>query len=334
MSGIQLAKLMADLDLAADTALAGFTDYSVLFGDYDIYWVITGMCILLGTLISYQPQNGVFIYRRSNYGVNSFMAFVTNLGQGLVAMNILCLHVGDFAGMLQLVSDDKYHPLRVLSTFLTFTNMVLDWYTFKFVFVLNYIFVDTVPRPRRDERKIKIDVFWSRALVGLLMVIEIVLYGVFLGLICTHGFESKLLRAFGRTLGTMSSVANGIQYLPQIITTCRLRERGSYSLVTLGIIMVGGTINMFFMWFGQGEDWTTVLPVAVSITEQFILFVICVYFMIRKRVSRHGPGVLDEPLNQSGTSTYTPSDDSLIRAPSVDTLSGTESPDAERLLRR
>ena len=292
-------------DLISDVALAGFTDFSRLFGDYDVVWLITGCCILIGTLISYQPQNAVFIYRRSNYGVDGFMAFVTNLGQVLVAMNILCLHVDDFSGMLQLVSGDPYHSVRVLSTFLTFLNMMLDWYTFKFVFVLNYIFVDTIPRPRRNEAKIKSDVFWSRTLVGILLIIEIGLYSAFSALICLYGRASPLLRSFGRTLGTLSSIANGIQYLPQIVTTCRLRERGSYSLVTLGIIMFGGTINMFFMWFGQGEDWTTVLPVAVSITEQFILFVICVYFMIRKRAARKYQQIDEEPLTQSETSTYT-----------------------------
>ena len=307
-----------DVDLLFDTSLAGFVDYSSLFGDYDIYWMLTGSFILLGTLISYQPQNAVFIYRRSNYGVNCFMVFVTNLGQALVALNILCLHVGDFAGMFQVVTDDKKHGLKVYSTFLTFLNMVFDWYTFKFVFVLNYIFVDIIPRPRRDERKIRIDLFWSRALVGILMVIEFTLFSVFLALVCTHGFESEALRVFGRTLGTMSSVANGIQYLPQIVTTCKLKERGSYSLVTLGIIMVGGTINMFFMWFGQGEDWTTILPVAVSISEQFTLFFICVYFMIKKRMRKDM--VDGEPLNPSGTSTYTPSEDSSLRTTSAETL--------------
>ena len=270
-------------------SMSGFVDFTNCFGEYDILWTITGFCICLGTIISYQPQDIAIISARSNYGINPFMTFVTNIGQGLVFFNILALHASDFIGLFQRKSDDSQHNFKIMATFLTFINMTLDWYTYKFVFLLNFIFIDKEPRIKRNQKEIKRETFLSRCLFGLSMFIEHFMLLLFFIIVVFYGFSSDLMRAYAKYSSVISSCAFSVQYLPQMITTCLLKDIGSYSIVSLSIILVGSTINFCFMTFGQKENWTTILPVGVTIVEQSILFSICLYFIIyRLRLRKKG----------------------------------------------
>ncbi|OHT12039.1 hypothetical protein TRFO_18228 [Tritrichomonas foetus] len=264
-------------------SMSGFIDYTPCFGEYDLVWTICGCFIFIGTLISYQPQNAAILISRSNYGINPFMIFITNLGQGLVFFNIIALHASDFAGLFMRKTGDPHHNLKVLSTFLTVCNMAMDWYTYKFVYVLNFIFIDQEPRLKRGTKSIQREKFFSRFFYGISILIEMIVFAVYMLIGTQIGFQSKAMRKFAQVCSVLSACCFAIQYLPQMFTTCSLKDRGSYSLVTLGILLFGTMINFAFMFFGQGEDWTTILPVGVTIIEQLILFVICVYFMIVKK---------------------------------------------------
>lgn len=273
-----------DDDIANKYSLNGFVDFSSRFGDFDVVWTITGFFIMAGTLISYQPQNIAILYARSNFGINAFMTFITNIGQGLVFFNIIALHAADFIGLFQRCPDDPKHSIKVIATFLTVINMSLDWYTYKFVFILNFIFVDICPRKKRNSKKITIDKILSRTLFGISMLVEHIMMAVYCIIICFYGLQEKQIRNFAKVASILSSCAFSVQYLPQMATTCFLKDRGSYSLVTLTIILVGTSVNFCFLTFGQGENWSTVLPVGVTIIEQLSLFIICIYVIIyRKR---------------------------------------------------
>ena len=271
-----------DASTGFEYSMNGFLDYTRCFGDYDVVWTITGCLIFVGTLISYQPQNAAIIGARSSFGINPFMTFVTNLGQGFIFFNILCLHVSDFSGLFMPKANDPQHAIKVLSTFLTVGNMMMDWYTFKFVYVLNFIFIDIEPRMKRGKKVITREKFLGRFLYGLSVVIENILFLIFITIGTRKGFQSKEIRTYADICSIASTVCFSVQYIPQMITTCCLKDRGSYSIITLTILLVGTSINFCFMLFGQGEDWTTVFPVGVTIVEQLILFIICVYFMVIK----------------------------------------------------
>lgn len=270
-------------ELGFQNSMSGFVDFSKCFGDFDVVWTITGFFIMVGTLISYQPQNISILYARSSFGINSFMTFITNIGQGLVFFNIIALHARDFIGLFQRNPVDPKHSIKVVATFLTVINMSLDWYTYKFVFILNFIFIDICPRQRRDINKIKREQFISRLLFGLSMLIEHIMMAIYCFFICFYGLHGKEIRIFARVASILSSCAFSVQYIPQMATTCFLKDRGSYSLITLTIILVGTSVNFCFLTFGQGENWSTILPVGVTIIEQLCQFIICIYVIIYKK---------------------------------------------------
>ncbi|OHT06800.1 hypothetical protein TRFO_05507 [Tritrichomonas foetus] len=292
-------------------SISGFTDYTNCFGEYDIVWTICGCLIFIGTILSYLPQNVSIIARRSNYGINPLMTFDTQLGQNLVFLNILALHSSDLAGLFQSKVGDSTHNIKVLSTFLTICNQGMDWYSYKFIFLLNFMFVDIETRTKRGPKKIKLDVILSRTLFGVSILIEFVMMSVYILVGVTKGFQSPNMRQFAKVVSILSAIANCVQYIPQMITTCTLRDRGSYSILSLGILIIGTTINFCFLFIGQGEDWSTILPVGVTVVQQIILFIICAYFMIlrrRKKIQeeetkiKHDQEELDEIPNDSSNS--------------------------------
>ena len=270
-------------ELGNKYSLSGFVDFSKCFGDFDVVWTITGFFIMVGTLISYQPQNVAILYARSNFGINAFMTFITNIGQGLVFFNIIALHAADFIGLFQRSPVDPKHSIKVIATFLTVVNMSLDWYTYKFVFILNFIFIDLCPRQRRNSNKIKREKIISRLLFGISMLIEHIMMAIYCIIICFDGLHGKKIRTFAKIASILSSCAFSVQYIPQMATTCFLKDRGSYSLITLTIILVGTSVNFCFLTFGQGENWSTILPVGVTIIEQLCQFIICIYVIIYKK---------------------------------------------------
>lgn len=269
-------------------SFAGFVDYSRCFGEYDVVWTITGFLIMVGTVISYQPQNIKFILHKSSYGFDPIMAFVTNLGQSLVFFNLISFHCADFTGLFQVKVGDMFYKVKVMATFLTVVNMALDWYTYKFVFILNYIFVDIEERPKRGLKLIRKEKLMGRLFVIIQTIIEFVIFTAYVGIGVSYGFGSQVMRTFGQIMGYISSVVFVFQFIPQMVMTCRLEDNGEFSIITLLILFFGTSINLAFMVVGQGEDWTSWLPVTVTICEQFVLLMIIIYVKIKQYNRKKG----------------------------------------------
>jgi uncharacterized protein with PQ loop repeat len=91
----------------------------------------------------------------------------------------------------------------------------------------------------------------------------------------------------GKFFGTVAGLICVAQYLPQMITTCKLRSSGSLSLVLLSIQAPGGLLNAIFMAVGQKDDWTTYISILAASVQQFLLLGICLFFKVRKKRPRH-----------------------------------------------
>jgi uncharacterized protein with PQ loop repeat len=95
----------------------------------------------------------------------------------------------------------------------------------------------------------------------------------------------------GRTIGTITTCIVVVQYVPQMVTTCRLRGPGSLSIALMAIQAPGGTLNALFMWLAQGDDWTTWISIEAASVQMFILLANSSYFKCRawrERKARQG----------------------------------------------
>jgi len=259
-----------------DSAItSGFIDSGYVYPLKDGLWTIVGMVIFIGTVASIIPQIQILISKRSNFGLDPLMVFMNCFCCILIVMNVVCLHSYQFIGTFQ------YGWYHAFPTLITFFNFFALWIGYMPVIVQSVIFFDRVVRKKRDESQIKSERKFVVCLIILIFFIFIVFFSIFLFLGMKKGFSSESVFSYGKTLGIICSVVNFGLFLPQIITTIKLEDHGSLSLMYLSIQGPGGMINTSFMVFGQHEHWTTWLPIFATGCQQILLLCICVYY-IRK----------------------------------------------------
>ena len=258
-----------------------FQDYSNFFNEIGVTWFLIGIGITVGTIISIIPQISKIIARRSSYGLSSITIFFTSIGQFSVFVNLLCFNYEEFIGFFQ------FSLTKTFPSFLTFLNVSLLWATYLFVVFLQIVFrTEQVKIPKLNPnfhyefRKLgkfgmRLGAIFSTFFIVFFSFALLYIY-FYIG---THfGFGSEKIQIYGALLGTISSVIVFAQYLPQILTTLKLKNSGSLSLLMLEIQAPGGAINALFMWLGQRNHWSTWISYVLSSFQQFILLFICLYY--------------------------------------------------------
>jgi hypothetical protein len=115
-------------------------------------------------------------------------------------------------------------------------------------------------------------------------IVALVIVAVWAAGTALFGCGSAWVVMVGKFFGTFATFMCIVQYVPQMITTCRLKSSGSLSLLLLALQSPGGFINAAFMWIGQGDDWTTWISILAAAVQQAILLGICLYFKHKKKV--------------------------------------------------
>lgn len=242
-----------------------FPDYSRNFIQTETFWLIVGLCITFGTIISVIPQIIIILKKKSSLGLSEITIFLTSIGQFILVINVLCFDTNAFAGFFQ------FRFSWTFSTYLTFLNLFLLWLCYFFIVFLKIIFI--------SEKENRFRPIFFIILTILLSILILFIY-YFIGII--YGFNSSEIRKYGTFLGSTASMLVYCQYLPQFITTISLKGPGSLSLLTLEIQAPGGLMNALFMWIGQGHHWSTWLSLMIAAIQQFILLFICFYFQMNK----------------------------------------------------
>lgn len=265
---------MSDIGLY-DYALNGFTDYSKHYESLNILWLNIGILVFLGTFISLLPQKVVLLKKASSNGLNVFSVASTSLNQFLVLVNLLCLTSTKIIGMFQ------YPFFKCVPALMTIINAFALWYAYLPVVYLMYILYD-----RRDDTEFRYMSYKSISyffIIATFLMKFLLLLFYFIG-VCKSGLGGSFLDKYGQITGTAAAVVVTVQYIPQIITTFRMKDKGSLSIIMLAIQTPGGIANTLFIALGQGEHWTTWLSYLAAAIEQGILLFLCVYFEILKKV--------------------------------------------------
>lgn len=92
-------------------------------------------------------------------------------------------------------------------------------------------------------------------------------------------------------LGTIAGILSGVQYIPQIYFTWRLKDVKSLSVVTMLIQVPGAFLFAFSLWLRVGwEGWSAwVIYVVTGILQAILLSLAIIYwFEARKRLAEEG----------------------------------------------
>ena len=247
-------------------SFSGFVDTNIFFPEFDKMWFIIGAVIMLGTCISVIPQIELIIKKKSSLGLNPVTIFITSVNQFLSIMNILSLHAQDFLGVLQI--DFGF---RVVSRLMTFFNTLSLWVAYLPIVYLNIIFLDSF-------FLLKNRTFYPRFVCVFEIITLTICTTLLFIFICKGSILGTACIAYGKIIGTVSTLIVFVQYLPQIYTTYKLKSSGALSVAMLCIQAPGGMLNAMFMMIGQNDDWTTWFPFFVASLDQFVLLGMCIYF--------------------------------------------------------
>jgi uncharacterized protein with PQ loop repeat len=239
--------------------------------------MVIGFVIFSGAIVSVIPQIVLIVTQRSSFGLNSFTLFVTSLGQFILVINIVCLRSADFIGVLQ------YPFSAAIGRLLTVFIQAALWLGTLPIVILNLVFFDKAARPARPTSKIHAESYFNRILTLLVVFMGLMIVAFFVVGTVLNGPGSLYVVRMGQFLGTVAGLMCVAQYLPQMVTTCKLRSSGSLSLVLLSIQAPGGLLNALFMAIGQKDHWTTYISILVASIQQFLLLGICLFFKARKK---------------------------------------------------
>ena len=259
--------------------LHGFVDWHALFPHQMPLWTIVGTVFLLVTLISYLPQTIQIIKDRSSFGLSGPAVLSQSLGLWFLAYNVICLKSSDFAGLFQ------YKNVSTYARFLTFINLFLQWVFYLPVPLLTFIFHDRNERKSRGQDIIRKEWNTSRGFAILAFTVFTTLFLVWMIGGTVAGFQSTLIHFCGKATGVIAFIMELVQFIPQLITTCKLHDNGSLSLLMLEIQAPTNLANGLFMWLGQGDDFTTFASAMLDATQEFTLLGSCIFFKWQKRHS-------------------------------------------------
>jgi len=148
--------------------------------------------------------------------------------------------------------------------------------------------------------------------VGILVVAELVIGGVFAGLSLASGMGSELTSTYGEFLNYLSSAIILFHWAPQIYTTWKLQKMHSLSLVMVVIqsggsfltgAQVGGYLNK-----DEEKNFLLFVPFAIAGCMLFVLLFQAFFFWLRdRRIQRRESLVLhstEANIDAEATSKY------------------------------
>lgn len=251
---------------------AGFTDYAFFYPNYVLVWVIIGFICFTITMISYLPQPIKLVQKRTSYGLAVFSVLAQSCCLWGPSFNVLCLKYRDFAGLM------RYNNQFTFARFMTFILVFGQFCLYLPVVFQMWIFFDRKPRLKRDEDAIKKD----QTMILLLPIVAIssfvfcLVLWVSVGLV--YGLDSHAIILIGKVAGYFAFVLEIIQFIPQTVTTIKLRDHGSLSLLMLKVQAPANLANAFYMWLGAKEDFTTFAASLADGVWEFIILGLCIYF--------------------------------------------------------
>jgi uncharacterized protein with PQ loop repeat len=97
------------------------------------------------------------------------------------------------------------------------------------------------------------------------------------------------INAFATYVGLTGAVVLATQYVPQIVTLCRLRDSGSLSVTSLLLTLPGHVLTVIFQGVLLGGPVSSWLPAFFAGSETAILIVLVVVFwLIRVKNGKSG----------------------------------------------
>jgi uncharacterized protein with PQ loop repeat len=118
-----------------------------------------------------------------------------------------------------------------------------------------------------------------------LIFVTLACTGIFLFLLTALGVCSKITRFYGRGQGVLSSLFTAMQWVPQIIMTLDLKEKGSLNLTTLLAFATLDVCSIIYL-LRLKQDWSIWVQNAIDLVFVSTLIMCVLYFEATPRHHR------------------------------------------------
>lgn len=296
-----------NLQNAAALAAAAAADAKIgkceVWSHYDVANYRISIFLLVGSVFSYAPQLFRIIFFQSSYGLSPVTSFLSVVASVCLFLNIIILQNQLFGCLSKLTSKEIFASLLgilQMMAILIMTTVVLS--TVLIYFPRQYRFVSdsdgdepvSVPVARSKDKG------WRQAIClgGFALFLGIVLSGIAIGLAAANQLKD-VGRRYAEALGIIGSVLSTMQLTPQILYTLQRGAVGSLSVSTILIQIPGSALFIWSLRKRHNTNWSTWVPVAVAMTLQIMLLLVCLYVAFRDRQRREAERIKDDEEEQA-----------------------------------
>jgi len=277
--------------------------------------VIMGVVFIVGLFATYIPQYHKICKKKSSHGLSNSYMILGNAATFLSSANSLIYYINGSQQQSQQsqspmgsvwIQGWRHTPTIGSEKFLGLGIIILQWVLFMTNYVMYVWFHPHVHQPNpfeKRELRVKRNVIWGFVISNMLLVI---LLGITLGFLSHYGWHydengDTYLAIWSVFLEVLTTTFFLLHYVPQIWETYQLKDVGSISLISLGIMCPGSYVWTVFLACqsyvtgnpdaSKPQVWVPYLIVA---TMQLVLLIMGMYYERRKRPFQYLVHSVDE----------------------------------------
>ncbi|KNC53441.1 PQ loop repeat protein [Thecamonas trahens ATCC 50062] len=247
-------------------------DYHAMLTHIPTAGIVFGLTLSILGMLSVVPQHIKLLKRKTSEGMSSHWLTLSNTQMFSSVCNITLLKFPILKGCSVIGFGACYPSLIALAQ----RGIWLVIFPIIFEFLLYF-------PPRIDA--------WTRRsfVVAILEVVLLLCYMVAVvtsaAVLVNHfGPCHDSVLYFANILGLVATVANIIQWMPQIYTTFSAKRVGSMSIVMVAVGAPGNFLVLFFLAFVSKESVTTWLPNLSAALQQSILLALLLTYRRREKL--------------------------------------------------
>jgi uncharacterized protein with PQ loop repeat len=236
--------------------------------------VALGILLIVGLIISFIPQYHKIIKSSSVEGISHW-------SQGFNNISCFCALFGTFMLDYHLFSNCHLDPYCGRDL-LPFIQLLFIWICLLINYILYMVYYNNTYEYDKKEVRLVYGFF------AFYVIVFIICVGL-TTLVLVANWENweKHGILFGEILNGLSSIITTVVWVPQIITTIKLRNIGSLSLLSLAIQVPGTLVTFIFQVYISHSSWFVGAPYMVSFIFQLVLLILGIIFELKKQKKWH-----------------------------------------------
>jgi uncharacterized protein with PQ loop repeat len=215
--------------------------------------IITGICLIVGTFLSYFIQYFKLYRNKNNDGISHYMLVLGSLSS-----------MTNFIGLISVETHDNDILILPLLQMITPWVCIFIFYSmFVYYAKKNHkirLFTESLLLKTTDKNNYN---FRNIKLVFFAYIIIVIILWILFGLFSINN-KNNTLYYYGQTMNIIASITSVSMWIPQIIKSWKLREPGSLSIIALAIHALGCVITFVYQVFMSNQSFLIGFPYLIG----------------------------------------------------------------------